>query len=30
MLYCCIARFQPVAGLIYLVSLFVTHGHAAM
>jgi len=28
MLYYCIARLQPVAGLIYPVLLFATHVHA--
>jgi len=30
MLYFCIARLQPVAGLIYTVLLLATHAHAAV
>jgi len=30
MLYCCIARLQPVTGLIYSVLLLATHAHAAI
>ena len=30
MLYRCIARLQPIAGLIYSVLLIATHAHAAM
>jgi len=30
MLYCCIARLQPVAGLIYSVLLFTTDAHTAV
>jgi len=30
MLYCCIARLQPVVGVIYSALLLATHAHAAI